>query len=126
MKFLFVILAFLLIYSEDSDAPYSQESEKQVIDNLRAEIKKMADMSVCSDQYECFSTGIGAKPMGGPWEYIIYTGSIDLVDFFAKIETLNELEAKYNEKYMIQPTGNVVLPPKSIDCVDGKCIPIYD
>ena len=93
---------------------------------MRAEIKKMADMSVCSDQNVCYSVGIGAKPCGGFWEYIVYTGSIDLVDFFAKIETLNELEAEYNEKYMIQSDCFLVMPPKSTDCVDGKCIPIYD
>ena len=49
-----------------------QEAEKAVIDKLKIEIKQLADTSVCSDEYNCFYVGIGSKPCGGFWEYILF------------------------------------------------------
>ena len=125
MKLFFSLLAFLFIYCGDSSAPANQEAEKAVIDDLKVEVKTMSEASVCSEEFTCYSVGIGAKPCGGFWEYIVYSDSIDVVSFFAKIETLNELEKAYNEKYMILSDCSVAMPPSSMDCVDGKCVDIF-
>ena len=92
MKLFFSLLAFLVIYCDDSGNITPQEADKAAIDNLNVEIKSLADASVCSEEFTCYSVGIGSKPCGGFWEYIVYSDSIDVVSFFAKIETLNELE----------------------------------
>lgn len=125
MKLFFSFLAFLVIYCDDSSSLSLQESEKEVIDNLKIEIKAMAAGSICSEEYTCYSVGIGAKPCGGFWEYIIYSNSIDIVSFLTKIESLNELEKAYNEKYSIQSDCFMAMPPSSIDCVDGKCVGVF-
>ena len=125
MKFLFFLMAFLVIYCDDSGDISPQEAEKEVIDNLKIEIKNLADTSVCSEEYSCYSVGIGAKPCGGFWEYIVYSNSIDIVSFLTKIDTLNELEKKYNEKYSIQSDCFIAMPPSSITCVDGKCTGVF-
>jgi len=125
MKLVFSLLAFLVIYCDDSGSLSLQESEKQVIDNLKVEVKAMAEASICSEEYTCYSVGIGAKPCGGFWEYIIYSNSIDIVTFLTKIESLNELEKAYNEKYSIQSDCFMAMPPSSIDCVDGKCVGVF-
>lgn len=125
MKLFFFIVALFATCHGDSIDQKNQEAEKAVIDNLKVEIKAMAAQSECSEEYQCYSVGMGAKPCGGFWEYIIYTGSIDMTVFLAKIETLNELEKKYNEKYMIQSDCFMAMPPSSIDCVDGKCVGIF-
>lgn len=126
MKFSFFLLAFLVIYCDDSGDITAQEADKIVIDNLNVEIKKMADQSQCSADNICYSVGIGAKPCGGFWEYIVYSDSIDMVPFLTKIETLNELEKEYNEKYSIISDCFIAMPPSSIKCVDGKCTPVFD
>ena len=125
MKLFFSLLAFLVIYFDDSGAISLQETEKAEIDKLKIEIKSLADESVCSEEFSCFSVGIGAKPCGGFWEYIVYSNSIDVVSFFTKIETMNDLEKTYNEKYMIQSDCFIAMPPGSIDCVDGKCVGVF-
>lgn len=125
MKLIFSILAFLVIYCDDSGNLSLQESEKEVIDNLKVEIKALAKKSVCSEEYTCYSVGIGSKPCGGYWEYIIYSNSIDIVPFLTKIESLNELEKTYNEKYSIQSDCFMAMPPSSIDCIDGKCVGVF-
>lgn len=125
MKLFFSLLAFLVIYCDDSGNITPQEADKAAIDNLNVEIKSLADASVCSEEFTCYSVGIGSKPCGGFWEYIVYSDSIDVVSFFAKIETLNELEKAYNEKYGIISDCFVAMPPSSMDCVDGKCVGIF-
>jgi len=126
MKFFFVLLSFLVIYCDESTDISPQESEKAVIDNLKVEIKDLANESVCSEDIICYSVGIGAKPCGGFWEYIVYSSSIDVVPLLTKIETMNELEKQYNEKYTVQSDCYVAAPPKSLTCEDGKCKPIFD
>ena len=118
-------MSFLVIYCDDSDQISPQEAEKEVIDNLKIEIKNLAGTSICSEEYSCYSVGIGAKPCRGFWEYIVYSNSIDIVTFLAKIETLNELEKEYNEKYSILSDCFMAMPPSSITCVDGKCTAVF-
>ncbi len=125
MKLFFSLLAFLVIYCDDSNDITPQEAEKVVIDNLNIEIKALAEASVCSDEFNCYSVGIGSKPCGGFWEYIVYSESIDVVSFLTKKETLNELEKIYNEKYSIISDCFIAMPPSSITCVDGKCTAIF-
>ena len=122
MKLFFSLLAFLVIYSDDSGDITLQETQKAVIDNLKVEIKALADGSECSEEFSCYSVGVGAKPCGGFWEYIIYSNSINIPSFLSKIEELNDLEKSYNEKYMIQSDCFIAMPPSSIDCVEGKCV----
>ena len=122
MKLIFPLLAFLFIYCHDSIDITKQEAEKAVIDNLKIEIKNLAQTSVCSEEFSCYSVGVGSKPCGGFWEYLIYSNSIDIDSFLVKIETLNELEKTYNEKHMIQSDCFIAMPPSSVECVDGKCV----
>ena len=122
MKLIFSLFVFLISYCDDSGVIALQEAEKAVIDNLKVEIKALADGSQCSEEFSCYSVGVGAKPCGGFWEYLIYSNSIDIPSFLTKIETLNELEKSYNEKHMIQSDCFIAMPPSSIDCVDGKCV----
>ncbi|MCA0932553.1 hypothetical protein LCM02_08820 [Lutimonas saemankumensis] len=126
MKLLFSFLAFFVIYCDDSDAITKQEIEKEKIDNLKSQIKTLADTSVCTGDYRCYSVGIGAKPCGGFWEYIVYSNSIDVVDFLAKIEELNKLEKAYNLKYSIQSDCFLAMPPSRIECIDGKCTGVFE
>jgi len=122
MKLIFSLLTFLVIYSDGSGDISKQEAEKAVIDKLKIEVKKLADGSVCSDEYKCFYVGIGSKPCGGFWEYIVYSNSIDIVSFLDDIEKLNALEKIYNKKYMIQSDCFMAMPPSSLECIEGKCV----
>lgn len=126
MKFFFALLSFFVIFCDESGGLSPQESEKEVIDNLKIEIKNLANESVCSEDIICYSVGIGAKPCGGFWEYIVYSSSIDVVPLLTKIETMNELEKQYNIKYTVQSDCYIVAPPRSLTCEDGKCIAVFD
>jgi hypothetical protein len=126
MKLIFAFLTFLVIDCSTSDNIISQEVEKAALDSLKIEIKALAAESMCSDENICFSVGFGTKPCGGNWEYLLYSSSIDVVDFLAKVQSYNELEKNYNKKYTIMSDCFLVMPPSKIICEDGKCKAIYN
>jgi len=125
MKYLFVFLAFIAIDCTISDDLHSQEVEKKALDSLKTDIQALALESKCSEESTCFSIGLGAKPCGGYWEYLVYSNSIDVVDFLAKIKNYNKLEKEYNEKYNILSDCFLILAPSKIVCENGKCKAIY-
>ncbi len=126
MKYLLVFLTFLAIDCSNADDIVSQEVEKKALETLAKEIKTLADASICSSEFTCDYVGFGSKPCGGNWEYLVYSNSIDVVDFLAKVKTYNELEKKYNAKYSIMSDCMAVSPPNKIICENGKCKAIYN
>ena len=125
MKFYFIFLIFLAINCTTAGDIHGQEVEKTALDSLKKEIKALADESLCSDENTCYSVGFGSKPCGGFWEYLVYSNSIEVVDFLAKIQNYNELEKKYNDKYNILSDCFLVMPPKETICENGKCKAVY-
>jgi len=125
MKLFFFFLSFLVINCDDSNNLSLQETDKAAIDKLKTEIKNEAIASICSEDYTCDSVGIGAKPCGGFWEYIVYSNSIDVVSFLSDIETLNKMEKSYNEKYSTISDCSLAVQPSSVICVEGKCTAVY-
>jgi len=125
MKLLFIFLAFLAIDCTTASDIQGQEVEKTALNSLKKEIKALADESICSEENTCYSVGFGSKPCGGFWEYLVYSNSIDVVDFLAKINNYNELEKKYNIKYNILSDCFLVMPPKETICENGKCKAVY-
>ena len=117
------LIAFLLlIFAFTTSNSFAQEAEKNALDQLREDIKTLAAASVCGENNSCYFVGLGAKPCGGFWEYLIYSDSIDVVSLLTKVETLNELEKAYNEKFGIQSDCFMVSPPAEVNCVEGKCL----
>ena len=126
MKILLISIFFLVANCSDGDnAATGQNKEKESIDKLRQELIEIAAGSQCSEAYSCASVGIGSKPCGGNWEYLVYSTSIDEQSFLEKADRLYQLEKAYNEKYGIGSDCMVVSPPDDIICEDGKCKGVY-
>lgn len=126
MKIFFIFLAFLIVDCSDSDDIISQETEKQTLDTLRKEITDMADESTCSEKFTCDFVGFGSKPCGGFWEYLVYSNSIDVTEFLAKVETYNKIEKEYNIKHGIFSDCMAVTPPTDVICENSKCKAVYN
>ena len=125
---LFLFSTFFLLINcseQDNTVMTEQGKEKESIDRLRKELYEMAENSVCSDTYTCAYVGIGAKPCGGPWEYLVYSTSIDEQSLMEKVDALQRLEKAYNEKFEIGSDCMVVAPPDELICEDGKCKGVY-
>ncbi len=124
MKYILVFLTFLATDCAGTDDIASQEVEKKSMEKLANEIKAMADASVCSEGSTCAFIGFGSKPCGGNLEYLVYSNSIDVADFLAKVKTYNALEKKYNIEYGKISDCSLVSPPQGLSCKNGKCIAV--
>ncbi len=126
MKYLFIFLISITIGCNNTEEIIIQTVEKKALETLAKEIKTLADTSICSSEFICDYVGFGDKPCGGYWEYLVYSNSIDIVDFLAKVKTYNELEKTYNTKYNIVSDCMAALPPNEVICENGKCKAIYN
>lgn len=125
MKILFLILPLFLFSCSDTQDLAAQEVEKKAIDKLKSEIVTLAESSVCSEDNNCAFVGLGSKPCGGHWQYLIYSSSIDTVKLLTKVEDCNRLEKEFNKKWDILSDCSFVVPPDSVICDDGKCKAVY-
>lgn len=125
MKYILVFLTFLATDCAGTDDIANQEVEKRAMDKLAIEIKSMAEASICSEEFICNYIGLGAKPCGGNWEYLVYSSAINVVEFETKIKAYNALEKKYNIKYGINSDCSLVMPPDGLICENGKCKAVY-
>ena len=123
MKFLFSFLILLMFNCNATEN--DQERDKQELDKLSKEIHAIADNSVCSDEYTCKYIGMGAKPCGGVWGYLVYSTSVNEEDLLEKVKRYNGMERKYNANYGIISDCSMVMPPDEVRCENGKCKAFY-
>ncbi|GGG35754.1 hypothetical protein [Bizionia arctica] len=133
MKFYFTFLLivsqviFLAVFGcSENDEPVSCNDRQIFLAEQRDQIRAFAETSICSDDFECRYIGFGSKPCGGPWEYLIYSTTIDTLELTNWVNDFNNMEEIYNQEGCggMSPCN---IPPSPIDfeCQDNKCIPIY-
>ncbi len=89
---------------------------------LKKEILSLAGEADCSGIGECKLLPLGAKPCGGPWEYLIYsTAGTDSMKIREKVDEHNKLNEVINKRYGYMSDCMVVEPPILV-CVNGKCV----
>lgn len=124
----FLVPLCLLLFStqcEDDIPPRTQESEQQELDALKTDIENFANTSICGDAFECKFIAFGNKPCGGPWDYLVYSTSIDTEQLENMIEGYNRKEDLYNTDWNVASDCSVVTPPTSVDCENNTCVPVY-
>ncbi len=76
----------------------------------------------CSATVGCSSIAFGAKPCGGPWEYLVFSNAVNLPELQAMVADYNQIEATLNLRTSAKSDDCMVVnPPAKIGCVDGKC-----
>lgn len=121
-------LLFVLTAFQCEDKPLENldcEAQQKQLNLFKSEIKEMANEAKCDESSECRYVAFGSKPCGGPWEYIIYSSSIDTVVFLNNIKKYNALETTYNQTCGAFSDCAITQPPIGFECQNYKCIPIY-
>jgi len=125
MKLLFLIIPLFLFACSDTQDLAAQESEKKTIDKLKLEIVSLVESANCSEDNNCNFVGLGSKPCGGHWEFIVYSSSIDTVKLLTMVEDYNRMEKEFNQKWEVISDCSFVVAPDSVICKDGKCKAVY-
>jgi len=125
LMFLSFSFLFLATQCEEDMLPLTYEEERAQLDIYKNTIEDLAAVSVCNENTECLFIGFGSKPCGGPWSYLIYTGSIDVDQLLLWVEDYNQLEQQFNETWEISSDCSFATPPSGFECIDNICIPVF-
>lgn len=115
-----ILCSFILISYQCED------TNKNTITLEQLKIKKQEILAYistfsCSGDANCKTIAFGAKPCGGPVEYLVYPNTVD----YNTLEKLVNAYYNLNQQYNIQTNAvsdcMFVNPPKTIGCVDGVC-----
>jgi hypothetical protein len=91
----------------------NQTADAAALDSARRVIRGLAAPGACANG-ACASLAVGAKPCGGPWEYVAYCPtSPDAERLRAMAAELARVERAYNERYGIFSTCEAVGYPAS-------------
>lgn len=117
--FLLAIIAVLsFACGSEGGAPYNRAGVDQ---RYEAVYELTRDLS-CANSTECSSIGIGAKPCGGPWKYLVFSAiTVDQEELDAAVADLNAYEAGYNRQEGIISDCSLA-PPAVPGCVSNTCV----
>lgn len=119
-----LIFASILVFSfagcEEKDFSSSKEKDELEMSNLRREIDKMSNQVGCENSVDWKFVAIGSKACGGATGYVAYSNRINEALFLEKVAMFNQKQKAFNVKWNLVSDCMALLPPKSIECVNGK------
>jgi len=125
MNRLAILTIVLLILSGCGGRPPAAEEDPTLeLEHMAGDFPRLVGAARCENIAQCRSIGIGAKPCGGPWDYLIYsildteTGLLE-----ARVKHYNRLQAEANRRSgAVSPC--TIHPLPVLGCIDGRCVDI--
>ena len=104
------------------DDQRTEEGDRAILMEMRGEIDALIGEAAGASIADCRYAGLGAKPCGGPWEYIVYSvSSTDSTALTDKLAAYEAFEAEMNELYGYVSDCSVPNVPV-LAYKDGRCI----
>lgn len=106
----------------EKDQADQEERDQRWLHRMRARIDALVGEARCESEADCRYIGLGAKPCGGPWEYLVYSvAQTDSAQLSEKVKEYNAFEAGMNQKYGY--VSDCALPAEPVvGCVEGRCV----
>ena len=100
----------------------TEEGNRAQLAEMRREIDALIGNAAGASVEDCRYSGLGSKPCGGPWEYVIYsTSSTDSMALAERLTAYNSFEAEMNERYGL--ASDCSLPNEPVLAHrDGRCV----
>jgi hypothetical protein len=96
-------------------------SDSTTLARLEAEVRALARADGCEAAGECRVAPLGARPCGGPRDYLVYCARrTDSVALFRKLGELQRAEQAYNERQGLMGTCEFRTPP-GVAFAGGAC-----
>lgn len=100
----------------------TEEGDRVQLAEMRREIDALVGDAAGVALEDCRYAGLGSKPCGGPWEYIIYSASsTDSTALAERLTAYNAFEAEMNELYGYASDCSVPNEPV-LAYRDGRCV----
>lgn len=120
-KLLIIVFLFQSFQCEEDIYISDKDTQFENLQNDKQEILDYIASFPCDGTSGCDFIAFGSKPCGGPWEYLVYSNTVDVTYLTDLVTNYNLNEAQYNETYNIYSDCAVVNPPENIGCIDGVC-----
>ena len=121
ITFVYLLIYFLATVSSCGD-DFNESDDLARLAALKTEVLLLVGEAECSDIGECRSFPLGAKPCGGPWEYLIYSiTDSDTLKIKEKAEEYNEWNRVLNSRYGYESDCGMTEEPQLL-CLSGKCV----
>lgn len=120
-KLLLIACSFLLLSmqcDDDNDSGITQN----MLTVKKQEIIDYINSFNCTESSSCNYIALGAKPCGGPREYLSFSSTVDLSTLQAMVNEYYEMDNAYNIQTGAVSDCAIVNPPSIMDCVNGNCI----
>lgn len=133
MKKTILLLSFMSLFvlitamqCDEDDAPtFDCQQTLQSLMEHKVTIESLAAESVCNADFECRFIAFGSKPCGGPWEFLVYSTSIDTLALINAVADYNQMEEQYNINCNAVSDCSTPQPPTGFSCENNQCIPLF-
>ena len=100
----------------------TEESDRAQLMEMRGKIDALIGDAAGASIVDCRYAGLGTKPCGGPWEYIVYSvASTDSTALAQQLAAYDAFEAEMNELYgYVSDCSVPAIPVLAYE--DGRCI----
>ena len=119
-KLLLVLCSFFLLSmqcDDDNDTGITQG----MLDNKKQEILNYISSFSCDEGSSCNYIAFGAKPCGGPREYLVFSSNVDVDVLETMVDEYYAMDNAHNIQTGAASDCAIVGPPTNVGCVDAIC-----
>jgi hypothetical protein len=124
MKWFFKIIVLSILLQSFQCTDPNDSSENITLEQLeikKQEIQNYINSFSCSESVGCGFIAFGTKPCGGPWSYLLFSNSVDVVKLQEMVKNYNEINKQYNIQTNAISDCMYAMPPTEVKCVNGVC-----
>lgn len=117
-----ILLAFILqsMQCEKDNIIYNDITQEQ-LNTKKQEILNYISTFSCTQASVCNSIAFGAKPCGGPREFLVYPYTVNQTTLETLVNEYYEMDNTYNIQTGASSDCMVIVAPNTIGCVNGVC-----
>ena len=107
---------------DDNGDQRTEEGDRAQLAEMRREIDALVGDAAGASIEDCRYAGVGSKPCGGPWAFMIYSASsTDSTALAERLTAYNAFEAEMNERYGLASDCSVPNEPV-LAYRAGRCV----
>jgi hypothetical protein len=119
--FVRILFLSLLFQSFQCDDAEDSRTTPELLAEKKLEILNYIQSFSCANATGCLYIAFGAKPCGGPREYLVYPNTVDQAVLETMVNDYYEMDQQYNIESGAISDCMVVGPPNTVGCVNGVC-----
>jgi hypothetical protein len=119
--FVRILFLSLLFQSFQCDDAEDSRTTPELLAEKKLEILNYIQSFSCANATGCLYIAFGAKPCGGPREYLVYPNTVDQAVLETMVNDYYEMDQQYNIESGAISDCMLVGPPNTVGCVNGIC-----